>query len=174
MTTLIIISTAVLMVGLGFMMGWAINLHLSKLPLNKKEANRQLHNWGWFVRIGLFAFSILLLVILKLPWHLIMWSALLFLFMSWAPWDIIINLLNGQHWAYSGSANSNTSSRLDKFLNKFDEYLKTALLLLVILWYPLNIPDTIAQRGLQLGITILICAISFYGVLRFRKRNRYE
>lgn len=170
-TTIILIFTAALMIALGVMMGWAIRLYLVELPFNKEIANTQLHFWGWLVRVTLFAFSIILLIILKQPWHFIIWSALLFLFMSWAPWDIFINLINKRHWTYSGSISSNTSSRIDKLLNNFDEYLKGALLLLVIAWYPLNFPETIEKRGLSLAITVVVAAISFYGVIRFSKNK---
>jgi hypothetical protein len=171
MQTIILTVTIASILALSFFMAFAIKLYLSKIPDDRKWANDWLHRMGFIARILVAAVPVITGIYYNLPFHTIFWQFLLVFLISWAGWDLCINFINGWKWHYSGSTISNTSSRIDKLLNRYDEFIK-AFLLLIITFYP-GIIDTIQNRLLDLIISIVLIAATFYGIWRMgRKKAR--
>jgi hypothetical protein len=96
--------------------------------------------------------------------------------LAWTVFDLVYNLIHKKNWAYSGSFSSNTSSLIDNFFDKCDEFLKGGLLLITIAWKPFFldevIEDTILNRGWDLVITIAIILV--FGYLAYRFFNKKD
>lgn len=173
MQTLIIIAVSITLILMAFFMAWAINLYQAVSFRDRKRANDMLHKFGWLSRVAAAIIPVVSGLYMKLTVDVILYQFLILTFIAWAPWDLIINWINGNKWHYSGSIDSGTSSRIDKLLNKVDEWIKAAMLLLIILWYPVGVDTLIQERGWSLLIAIGIFGVFGYGAYRFyHKKSR--
>lgn len=168
MEVTILISSAIILFLIALWNAYFFELYFHKEP----DINKTVHNIGGLLRTSFIGFIIALGIIFNQSWHIIVFNTLFATNFAWTVFDIVYNWRLMHPWYYSGSIGSGTSSFWDKILNKFDEYLKSALLLLTILWYPLNLPETIEQRGISLLITVVLAILALYMVIRFHNKKQ--
>ncbi len=173
MTTLIITFSIVFALIVAFYNAYFFKLYFTR----ESYDNKIVHRLGgalrlfWMVAVGAACW------VAGIPWGKAAFFILLNINLAWTGFDLVYNLVHNHKWYYSGSLQSGTSSIIDKFLNKFDEWVKCGLLVLTILWLPFDISfmikDTILNRGWDLGIAIVLFAGFGYLANRlFNKKGR--
>ena len=172
MTTLIIISSIIFMLLIAFYNAYVFELYFTR----RKSYNKMVHRLGCVLRLFWMVAIASVCWLSGMPWGKAAFLVLLNVNLAWTLFDLIYNLKHNHKWYYSGSLKSGTSSIFDKFLNKFDEWVKVALIILTGLWLPFDIPfllqDTISKRGIDLGITIVL--IIGFAYLANRVYNKKE
>lgn len=170
MQILIIVSSVVIMLTIAFYNAFVFKLYFTR----SKSDNKIVHRLGGLLRLFWMVAIAATCWLSEMHWGKAAFFILLNINLAWTIFDLIYNWKHNHPWYYSGSLKSGTSSVIDKFFNKFDEWIKGGLVVLTILWLPFNIPfmieDMILNRWLDLIIAIVL--IIGFGYLSNRILNK--
>lgn len=133
----ITLLTVLILIIVGIYNGWIFKLYFTKgtLRVNRieenKRANKLVHSIGFWLRGLICLIPILTGVILHVNWLDILFYVLICFNFAWTGYDLTYNLIHKLKWNYSGY--DKTSSQIDKFFGRADEFIKIALLISTII-----------------------------------------
>lgn len=174
MTTLILTSSIVFGLIVAFYNAYVFKLYLTR----EKSDNNIVHRLGGSLRLFWLVFVGVACWYAKLPWGDIAFYVLVNITLAWTVFDLVYNKIHNHKWYYSGTLGSGTSSVIDKFFNKFDEFIKGGILVLTILWKPFFInemlEDMITNRGWSVLVVIIIIVVFGYLAIRFNNKKEKD
>lgn len=160
----IIAFSALLMFFICFWNALAFRLYFKKEDL----INTLLHRTGAMIRLLIIVGAALALhYISGYSWVTSGRGLLVLVFIAWPVYDLLYNHINDLPWYYSGPK---SKSLFDRYLHRFDEFLKL-ILLFVIIWYN-PVIDTIKNRLPSLLISIVLIAAGTYVSYRFYNKKK--
>lgn len=152
MTTIILVFTTLIGLGLAIYNGWIYKMAIQR----NIHYNTLNHLISGSIRAICFILILVLGLIWKIPAERLIFLLLYALIFFWPVYNLIYNAIHNNRWYYLGSRNSNTRSWIDRWFGKVILPVQGFLILATILWYPLNLYESFTERWLDWVISIVL------------------
>lgn len=179
MKTIIIIFTVLIGLSLAIYNGWIYKM------ATKRDANfnRQTHFVSGIVRFLIMLLNFFLSWYMNYSVEWIIWIELLSAVMFWPVYNVTYNAVFRESIFYLGSKETNTKSWLDKTLGKLILPLQGILILMTVLWFPMDIyqglvdflntfQHQLVTEWYNFVIAAILIALMTYGVKKIRKNKK--